>query len=125
MKLPVQVIFRDMAPLPSLEEQIRRRVAKLDQFESDLMSCQVVVEATGNRHRQGHRYVVRIDLRMPGAEIVAGERQGHEDIAVALRDAFDAVTRRLEDHARRLRGQVKQHAESPARAGPPEPAPAD
>lgn len=116
MKLPVQIVFRDMVPLPSLEAEIRRRASKLEQFAPDLMSCQIVVESEANRHHQGHRYVVRIDARVPGGEICAGERQGDEDIAVALRGAFDAVARQLEDHERRRRGQVKHHALPESRA---------
>ncbi len=110
MKLPLQVTFRDMAPLPSLESNIRLRVAKLERFVPDLISCHVVVDASANRHRQGHVYAVNVDVRVPGEELFAGERQAHEEIAVAMREAFDAMTRRLEDYARRRRGQVKQHA---------------
>ena len=101
MRLPVQVVFRDMVPLPSLEDDIRAQVARLEHFAPDLASCQVVVTASGNRHHQGHRYAVRIDLRLTGAEIVAGEHQA---------GAFGAATRQLEDLVRRRRGQVKQHA---------------
>ena len=110
MKLPLQVTFRDMASLPSLESNIRLRVAKLERFVPDLISCHVVVDASANRHRQGHVYAVNVDVRVPGEELFAGERQAHEEIAVAMREAFDAMTRRLEDYARRRRGQVKQHA---------------
>ena len=111
MKLPLQVVFRDVVPLPSLEGEIRERVARLDRFAPDLMSCHVTVEAAGNRHHQGHRYTVKIDLRLRGDEIVAGEHHADEDIALAMHGAFDAVTRRLKDQVRRRRGQVKQHAE--------------
>jgi ribosome-associated translation inhibitor RaiA len=113
MKLPLQVIFRDLVPLPSLESDIRRRAAKLEAFAPDLTSCHVVVEASGNRHHQGHRYVVKIDLRLPGVEMFSGEHQGDEDIEIAVRGAFDAVRRQLEDHVRQRRGQVKQHAPNP------------
>jgi ribosome-associated translation inhibitor RaiA len=112
MKLPLQVTFRDMMPLPSLEADIRRRAAKLEQFAPKLMSCHVVVEATGNRHHQGHRYVVKVDVRVPGDEVLAGEHHGHEDIAIAVRGAFDAVARCLEDYAQRRRREVKRHAPS-------------
>jgi ribosomal subunit interface protein len=110
MKLPLQVTFRDMAPLPSLEREIRLRAAKFERFVPDLISCHVVIEASANRHRQGHVYAVKVDVHVPGAELFAGERQAHEEIGVALREAFDAMTRRLEDCARKRRGQVKQHA---------------
>jgi ribosomal subunit interface protein len=111
MKLPLQITFRDMAPLPSLEAEIRRRVAKFDQWTSGVMSCHVVVEAEGIRHRQGHAYQFKLDLRLPGEEIMAGTHQRSEDPHVALRDAFDAMDRQLEDHARRRRGQTKHHAQ--------------
>jgi ribosome-associated translation inhibitor RaiA len=110
MKLPLQVTFRDLVPLPSLEGDIRRRAAKLEEFAPDLSSCHVVVEATGNRHHQGHRYLVKIDLRLPGEVIFTGQHHGNEDVELAVRGAFDAMARRLEDHVRQRRGQVKQHA---------------
>ncbi len=116
MKLPLQVTFRDLVPLPSLEADIRRRAAKLEQIVPGLMSCHVAVEATGNQHRQGHHYTVRIDVRVPGDEIFAGEHHAHEEIAIAVRGAFDAMARRLEDYARRRRGQVKPDARGPAGA---------
>ncbi len=113
MKLPLQITFRDMAPLPSLDGEIRRRAAKLERFVPDLISCHVVIEASANRHRQGHVYAVKVDVRVPGEELFAGEHQAHEEIAIAVREAFDAMARRLEDHARRRRGQVKQHLPKP------------
>lgn len=109
MKLPLQISFRDLVPLPSLEREIRRRVDKLDRWAPDLMSCHVVVEAEGNRHRQGHVYRVKVSVRLPEQEVVAGSRQGDEDIYVALHGSFDALDRQLEDHVRRRRGQVKHH----------------
>jgi ribosome-associated translation inhibitor RaiA len=112
MKLPLQVTFRDMAPLPSLGAEIGRRAAKLEQFVPDLISCHVVVEASANRHHVGHRYAVKIDVRVPGEQIFAGEHQAHEVIEIAVREAFDAMGRQLEDYARRRRGQVKHHEPS-------------
>lgn len=121
MKLPLQIEFRDLVPLPSLEGEIRERVARLEKFVPELMSCHVTVGAEGNRHHQGHRYVVRLDARVPGEEIVTGERQGDEQIEVALRGSFDAMTRCLEDYQRRRRGQVKHHApKRSAGSGPDE-----
>lgn len=109
MKLPIEIVFRDLIPLPSLEGDIRRRAAKLDQFVPTLMSCHVVVEASANRHRNGHLYAVKIDVRVPGDELIAGEHHRSKDVEIAVRGAFDAMGRRLEDYARRKRGQVKQH----------------
>lgn len=122
--IPVEVLFRDMVPLPSLEGDIRRRADKLRQWAPDLLSCRVVVQAQANRHRIGHIYTVKVDARVPGEDLVAGDHHANEEVALAVRGAFDAIGRRLEDHERRRRGQVKQHAHRSAggagEAGPGE-----
>jgi ribosomal subunit interface protein len=110
MKMPLQVTFRDMVPLPSLEPEIRRRVAKLDLWAPDVMSCHVVVEAEGNRHHQGHVYRVKVSVRVTDEEIVAGDHHRNENIELALHGAFDALDRQLEDHVQRRRGHTKRHA---------------
>jgi ribosomal subunit interface protein len=109
MKLPVQITFRDLVPLPSLEPEIQRRADKLDQWTPDVMSCHVVVQAAGNRHRTGHEYTVKVSVRVPDAEIAATTHHHDQDIHRAVHGAFDAVGRQLEDYARQRRGQVKQH----------------
>jgi ribosomal subunit interface protein len=109
MKLPLQITFRNMVPLPSVEPEIRRRADKLEQWTPDVMSCHVVVEAEANRHRQGHEYRVHISVRVPGEEIAAGSHHLDQDIHRAVGGAFDAADRQLEDYVRRRRGQVKLH----------------
>jgi ribosomal subunit interface protein len=114
MQLPLQVTFRHMASAPALEARIRERVEELDRFFGRIISCHVVVECRHPRRHQGNLFRVRIALKVPGHQIVVGRdpaaNHAHEDPYVALRDAFDAVRRRLEDHARARRGQVKLHA---------------
>ena len=116
MQLPLQITFRDMVPLPSLEPEVRRRVDKLAQWTSDVMSCHVAIEAAGNRHRQGHEYTVKVCVRVPDAEIAATTHHHDQDIHRAVHGAFDAVARQLEDYARQRRGQVKQHEPAAQRA---------
>jgi ribosomal subunit interface protein len=109
MQLPLHITYRDIVPLPSVEPEVRRRAAKFDQWTSDVIACHVAFEAEGKRHRQGHSYKVKVSITVPDTEIVAGTRQGNEDLKIALRDAFDAADRQLEDYARRRRGQTKSH----------------
>jgi ribosomal subunit interface protein len=106
MELPLQVTLRDISPSAAVERYIRERAAKLDGFYDRIMSCRVVVEAPVRHHRKGGPYKVRIDLTVPGDELIVG-RQADEDLYVATREAFDAMRRRLEDHSRRQRGSVK------------------
>jgi cold shock CspA family protein len=108
-----QITFRDMPPSASVEARVREQVAELEQFYNRIMSCRVVIETPHRHHRQGRLYGVRIDLSVPGRELVVGrepsQHHAHEDVYVAIRDAFDAARRQLEDHARRERGQTKHH----------------
>jgi len=80
---------------------------KLEEFFKHIMSCRVVIEAP-HKHHQGKQFNVRIDIGVPGNEIVVN-RDHHEDVYVALRDAFDAVKRQLEDYARIGHGDIKTH----------------
>jgi len=112
MQLPLQVTLRDVSPSEAVEGYIRERAAKLDSFYDRIMSCSVVVEAPVRHHRKGGPFKVRIDLTVPGDELVV-DRQVDEDLYVAIREAFDAMRRRLEDHSRRQRGSVKTHEGPP------------
>lgn len=114
MELPLQVTFRRVAASPAVEARIRERAEALDRFFDRITSCRVAVECENARQGQGASYRVRIDLKVPGREIVvgrdAGARRRYQDIHVAVREAFDAAQRLLEDYARQLRGDVKTHA---------------
>jgi cold shock CspA family protein/ribosome-associated translation inhibitor RaiA len=117
MTADVQISFRGMESSASVEAQVRRRAKELQQFSDRVSACRVMLEAVNRRHRQGTIYHVRVDLTVPGGEVVVnrepGEDRAHEDLHVAIRDAFDAARRRLQDHMRRLDGQTKLHEPQP------------
>lgn len=108
MQIPMQVTIRDIEHSEVLETHIREKAKKLDEFFNHIMSCRVVVEMPHKHHHQGKQYNVRIDIGVPGNEIVVN-RDHSEDVYIALRDAFDAAKRQLEDYARKVRGDIKTH----------------
>lgn len=113
MQVPVQIKFRGMSPSEAVERGISEKVAKLEHFYGQLTRCRVTVEAPHKHHRKGGSYAVRVEIHAPDAEILVGRARArhhaHEDVYVAIRDAFDAAVRQIEDHARRRRGQMKRH----------------
>lgn len=110
MDLPVAVTFKNMDPSAALEERIREKARKLSQFADHITHVDVAVEAPHRHHRKGELYHVRVDVRLPGTEILAaGRNHAHEDPYVAVRDAFAAAQRQLQDYARIRRGDVKSH----------------
>jgi ribosome-associated translation inhibitor RaiA len=109
MKLALQITFRGLPKSDAVEADIRKHAAKLDEFCDHIMSCRVTVEAPARHQRQGKLYSVHIDVKVPGGEIASTRHHEHQDVSVAIRDAFDAVKRRLEDYVRQQRGQTKLH----------------
>src|ERR1035437_7803659 len=108
MQIPLQITIRDVEHSEALETYIREKAEKLDEFFSHIMSCRVVVEVPHKHHNQGKQFNVRIDIGVPGSEIVVN-RDHDVDVYIALRDAFDAAHRQLDDYSRKHRGNVKTH----------------
>lgn len=108
MQAPLQITIRGIAPSEALESRIRGKAEKLEKFFDHITSCRVMVEEPHRHHHQGKQYNVRVDISVPGHEIVVN-RDHHEDVYVALRDAFNAAKRQLEDYVHQLRGEIKTH----------------
>jgi len=117
MHLPMQITFRHMEHSPALEARIQELAGRLDRYSQEVMSCRVVVEAPHKHHHQGSLYSVHLDITLPGGEIAVArdqhDRHAHEDAHVALRDAFAAAERQLEQFVQRRRKDVKEHAPPP------------
>lgn len=105
MQVPLEITFRGFPHSDAVETRIREKTAKLEQVCSQIISCRVAVEAEHHHQHQGNLYHVRIDLSVPNKQIVVSrehhDKQAHEDVYVALRDAFDAARRQLENHVHR------------------------
>ena len=103
MDIPLQISLHGIAHSDALQNAIRDRAKKLERYYERIVSCRVALEA------KNKQYTARIDLKVPGGEI-AVTHQHDADLQVALREAFHAARRRLEDYARTQRGDVKRHA---------------
>lgn len=103
MPIPTVVSFQHMERSEALEARIHEKMHKLERFSDRITRCRVTVEAPNARHQHGAAFDVRIDLHVAGVELVVNREGGskdpaHEDVYVALRDAFSAAVRQVEDH---------------------------
>ena len=112
MQIPLNVTARRVELPPALEELIRRRVEKLERHSDRIIRCDVVVEGPGDRHESGGPYDVRLDISVPGSEIVVNQRAG-ETLRSAIDAAFRAAERQVEDYSRKQRGEVKTAVHPP------------
>jgi ribosome-associated translation inhibitor RaiA len=131
MKLPVQITWRDMAPSPAVGAKIHEEAAKLEEFYDRITRCHVTIEIPHRYQNGSYQFHIRIDITVPGAEIVANHEPTlhsslrrieseehakgqelsapHKDVYVAIRDAFKTARRKLQVYAHRRNGAVKHH----------------
>ncbi len=111
MQVPLEIQFRNMQPSDAVEAAVRRRVEKLERLADPVIRCRVIIEAPHRHHRHGNLYSVSVDLRQAGRETLANRTpqasHEHEDVYVAIRDAFLAARRQILKHLRTSRGDVK------------------
>jgi cold shock CspA family protein len=117
MITPLQITFKDLPPDVKVDDKIREAAQKLDRFSNEIMSCRAVVSAIQMRQHKGQHYHIRLDVSVPGKELVVNREPGdattHSDIFVAVRDTFNAMERMLRDYAQQRRGEVKRDLAAP------------
>jgi len=117
MLIPVQITYRDMGESEALSTLIRVRAQRLERYYDRISACRVLVEQPHRHSRSGEHFHVRINLTVPGGELLVEreptQRSRHEDAYVAVSDAFRAARRKLQDYVRRRRPYKKHHARTP------------
>jgi ribosome-associated translation inhibitor RaiA len=107
MPVPLQISFRNMEPNAEIETLVRDRVAALEKFFDRIVRCRVVLDIPHRQRYRGKLCDVRIDLHVPGEEIVISRPPGPDSLrhglAVAIHEAFDEARRRVREFARRRR----------------------
>ncbi len=113
MQGPFQIEFDGIPPSDAVTARINRRVEHLERLFPKIIDGRVVVEMAHRHHRKGNLFCIRIELNVPGERLVIsrepGEDHAHTDVYVAIRDAFDAMQRILQDYARKIRRETKHH----------------
>lgn len=117
MQIPLQIHFQNMEPSEAVEAAVRKKAEQLERFDDTITSCRVTIGLPHKHHHRGKLYHVVIDVRTPAGEVAVSrmpdDEHAHEDVYVAIRDAFDAARRRVQDQVREQRGKVKSHETPP------------
>jgi cold shock CspA family protein/ribosome-associated translation inhibitor RaiA len=116
MDVPLEIAFHNLEKSETVENRVRERVAKLEKLFPRLVACRVVVEAPHRQHQKGNIYRVRIEMSVPGDDLVvskepnrAQERFADPDIYAVLKDSFDTAERMLKDYKAKQSGDTKVH----------------
>src|SRR5258707_8995766 len=114
METPVEIEFQGMQGTPANRESVLAHVAKLEDRFGRITACRVVVRAPTAHHQTGAPYDVHVRLALPdGREVNVGGRRTLDerdaDLPFAINQSFKRAQRALQDHIRRMRGEVKSH----------------
>lgn len=99
MQAPLEVTFRGMTPSPAVEASIHRWIDRLERNVGGIEHCSVVIDQPHRHARHGNAFHVRVGLHVSGRDIAVArepDRDGrHEDVYVAIADAFRAARRQI------------------------------
>jgi len=116
MQQEPQITYHGLESSPSLDAEIRARIAELDEIYDGLVGVRVSVEALHNQHRTGNIHECHITLMVPGPDInvskaphKAKEKYHNPDVYTSVRDAFQAATKQLRNYKAKQAGGVKYH----------------
>jgi ribosome-associated translation inhibitor RaiA len=110
--IPVKITFRHMESSAAVEARVHELAGHLGVFSDRIQYCRVVVDSPHRHHHQGKVFAVKVHLEIPGEDVVVDmerpDRDGHDDVYVVLRDAFDAAKRQVQQRMSMLRGDPKR-----------------
>jgi len=109
VQTPVQIVFDDVSHSRGLEILIRKKAGRLETVFPRLMRCHVCIGVAHHHSGNDRRFQVRIILHVPGGQLTV-DRDQHQDVHAAVRDAFDAACSLLEAHARKVRSESRRGA---------------
>lgn len=111
-----QVVFHNIDQSSAINEAVHKRINKLERYCDQIITGRVVLDSPHNHHHKGKVYSVGLEIHTPTKEIRVNQEQhdnhAHEDLYVAIRDAFNAAERQLKsiDKSHRTDKTVKPGA---------------
>jgi len=114
MQVPLEITFENSEPSEAIRSDVEKHAKRLEKFHDRITSCNVAVIAPQTRHRKGGLFKIDIRIAMPEHKDIIVNRthddvKKHEYVTVAIKDAFAAAQRQIEDAVREMRGDVKAH----------------
>jgi len=117
MNTPLQISFHNLPHSRVIEQATREAAARLEGIHDRIVSCRVIIDQPHRHHKEGNPYQVRIDLKMPGAELVVKREPPasvvYGDLPSVIQEAFDEMERQINEFVSRRRGFVKSHESLP------------
>lgn len=109
MQIPIEIAFHNHPKSDWAESEIRDHVARLEDIYDRLTTCRVRVDQRANNANSTIPPVVRIEISVPGKDIVVAHEPDHlqrkfqtPDLRNAINEAFRIAERRLTQYKGQL-----------------------
>lgn len=94
-----QIVYHNIDQTEAINDAVQKRIAKLERYCDQIITGRVVLDSPHNNHHKGKVYSVGLEVHTPIKEVRVNQDQhdnhAHEDLYVAIRDAFNAAERQL------------------------------
>jgi putative sigma-54 modulation protein len=112
MTTDLDIHFHGLEKSEAVENKVKEKVAKLKRHFDRMSACRVVLEAPNRNAAKAKVFSVKIEVSVPNGKpiIINHEREGahaNEDLSLAIRDAFEAATRRVDEVGAKISDRAK------------------
>ena len=94
-----QIVYHNIDQTEAISEAVQKRIDKLERYCEHIINGRVVLDSPHNNHHKGKVYSVTLEIHTPELEVRVNQDQhdnhAHEDLYVAIRDAFNAAERQF------------------------------
>jgi cold shock CspA family protein/ribosome-associated translation inhibitor RaiA len=121
MQVPLEINYHHVDRSDWIDDYVKSRVAKLEQFSPDMVSCRVTIEQSQNAHRTGNPYRAHVEVSLPAKRELVAEKTDtvadpHIQLRPIIRHAFEAMEKQLKKEngirSERGRGLAQQADET-------------
>lgn len=116
MPVPLEIVFHNLESQSWAEDEIRARVDKLARKFDRITAARVRVDRRTTNSRDTIPPVVRIELSIPGRDIIVSHEPDYlmdkfqnPDLRQAIAASFSLAERQLIDSKQKLQGRTKAH----------------
>ena len=94
-----QIVYHNIDQTEAISDAVQKRIEKLERYCDQIINGRVVLDCPHNNHHKGKVYSVGVEIHTPALEVRVNQDQhdnhAHEDLYVAIRDAFNVAERQL------------------------------
>lgn len=107
MQSPLEITFHGVERSEAVEQRVRQKFKRIEAHFERITHARIVIEVPQRRTPLPKFFHVRIDIGIPGKKSIVvhhepDDERAHTDVMLALRDAFGAAQRQVDELSDRL-----------------------